>query len=145
MSIPIKDWYLGQDSKGEYYSRDEGTKVCSNMIQSNDYFNRRDKKMVNELKDSKSQVDEHINRLDKSIVKLIAKEETLLDSSKAVSRGVKDTAQNLANAIARIEKQADFNRLEKYVTLLERAESAMSSLAELEVSGKLDKIAGALK
>jgi len=145
MSIPIKDFYLFQDSKGEYYSREEATKMCSNLIQSNDYFNRRDRKMLNELKDSKSQVDEHINRLDKSIVKLIAKEETLLDSSKAVSKGVKDTAQNLANAIARIEKQADFNRLEKYVTLLERAESAMSSLAELEVSGKLDKIAGALK
>ena len=37
------------------------------------------------------------------------------------------------------------SRLERYVELLERAAVAMNSLAELEKTGKLEKIAGALK
>ena len=40
---------------------------------------------------------------------------------------------------------ANFERLERYVELLERAAQAMSGLAELEKNGKLEKIANAIK
>ena len=40
---------------------------------------------------------------------------------------------------------ANFERLERYVELLERASQAMSVLAELEKNGKLEKIANAIK
>jgi len=44
-----------------------------------------------------------------------------------------------------VQKQADFNNLTRYVELLERAATAMTTLSELEKAGKLQKIAGALK
>jgi hypothetical protein len=45
----------------------------------------------------------------------------------------------------KVEKTANFSNLERYVNLLERAATAMSTLAELEKEGKLDKISSALK
>ena len=44
-----------------------------------------------------------------------------------------------------IAEVANFERLERYVELLERAAQAMSVLAELEKNGKLEKIANAIK
>ena len=51
----------------------------------------------------------------------------------------------MSEGLSRIEKQANFDNLERYVTLLERANVALSALAELEKNGKLNKISEALK
>lgn len=61
------------------------------------------------------------------------------------SGGVRDAADKLAAGLNKIEKAANFDRLERYVELLERAAKAMDLLATLEQSGKLEKIAGALR
>lgn len=65
--------------------------------------------------------------------------------AKKCSGDVRKAADDLASGLAKVEKTANFSNLERYVNLLERAATAMHSLAELEKSGKLDKIAGALK
>ena len=67
------------------------------------------------------------------------------EDSKKASGAVRRSADDLASGLARIEKQANFANLERYVVLLERAAAALQSLAELERLGKLEKIAGALK
>lgn len=64
---------------------------------------------------------------------------------KKASGNIRKAADDLASGLAKVEKTANFSNLERYVGLLERAAAAMSTLAELEKSGKLDKIAGALK
>jgi hypothetical protein len=65
--------------------------------------------------------------------------------AKKCSGDVRKAADDLASGLAKVEKTANFGNLERYVNLLERAAIAMQTLAELEKSGKLDKIAGALK
>ncbi len=65
--------------------------------------------------------------------------------TKKASGDIRAAADSLSAGLARVEKQANFNNLERYVLLLERAAAAMAALAELEKSGKLEKIAGALK
>ena len=65
--------------------------------------------------------------------------------AKKCSGDVRKAADDLASGLAKVEKTANFSNLERYVSLLERAAIAMQTLAELEKSGKLDKIAGALK
>lgn len=65
--------------------------------------------------------------------------------AKKCSGDVRKAADDLASGLARVEKTANFSNLERYVNLLERAATAMQTLAELEKAGKLDKIAGALK
>ena len=65
--------------------------------------------------------------------------------AKKCSGDVRKAAGDLASGLSKVEKTANFSNLERYVNLLERAATAMQALAELEKSGKLDKIAGALK
>lgn len=72
-------------------------------------------------------------------------ERDLSQSTKLACGRVRSAAEDLVNGLAKCEKQANFDRLERYVSLLERAAQAMSTLADLEKSGKLDKISNALK
>ena len=51
----------------------------------------------------------------------------------------------MASGLSKIEKSADMARLQGYVELLERAATAMNALADLEKSGKLEKIANSLR
>lgn len=69
----------------------------------------------------------------------------LAASAKKCSGDVRQAANDLASGLGKVEKTANFSNLERYVNLLERAATAMQMLAELEKSGKLEKIAGALK
>lgn len=71
--------------------------------------------------------------------------ENVSENAKKVSGRVRTAAEDLANGLAKCEKQANFDRLDRYVQLLERAAQAMSILAELEKTGKLEKISSALK
>ena len=71
--------------------------------------------------------------------------EELQANVKKVSGNVRKAADDLASGLVRVEKTANFSNLERYVLLLERAATAMSTLAELEKEGKLDKISNALK
>jgi hypothetical protein len=64
---------------------------------------------------------------------------------KKVSGNVRKAADDLAAGLSKVEKTANFANLERYVNLLERAATAMSTLAELEKEGKLNKISSALK
>lgn len=70
---------------------------------------------------------------------------TLQQAAKKASGGIRSAAEDLSGGLVRMEKQANFGNLERYVSLLERAATAMQLLADLEKSGRLDKIASALK
>ena len=135
----------GQDRHGEYYAADKVTSTAVNMIAAGNYFNRRAKAMNKDLDTAKSAVEDANAAFNKQLNKLIETETKIAESAKKIAGKVKDSTQKLAGGLASIEKQANFDRLERYVELLERAEKSMSVLAELEKSGKLEKIAVALK
>lgn len=76
---------------------------------------------------------------------LSAKQSHLEETAKKVSGSVREQADKLASGLSRIEKAADFDKLERYVVLLERAATAFSTLADLEKTGKLEKIAASIR
>ena len=76
---------------------------------------------------------------------LMATSDELQANIKKVSGNVRKAADDLASGLMKVEKTANFSNLERYVNLLERAATAMSTLAELEKEGKLNKISSALK
>lgn len=92
---------------------------------------------------------ETLNEAERTFGKAIdsyqAKVTALSTIAKKCSGDVRKAADDLASGLVKVEKTANFSNLERYVTLLERAATAMQTLAELEKAGKLDKIAGALK
>ena len=77
--------------------------------------------------------------------KLIQKETEVSDSAKRVSGNVRKAANELNEGLQRIEKVANFQNLERYASVLERAASALTILADLEKSGSLEKISKAMK
>ena len=102
--------------------------------------------MMNDDYVKASEIAETADQLFKrNIDKLTVTTDTLQANVKKVSGNVRKAADDLSAGLAKVEKTANFANLEKYVALLERAATAMSTLAELEKAGKLEKIAGALK
>ena len=133
------------DKHGPGYKDSDVYALCAKLIQVGIYFERRRKKLTKAVDEATAQVDETIEKLGFSIQKLTKTEGQLTDSAKSVSEKVRTSTQKLAEGLHRIEKQANFSKLEQYVVLLERAEAALTQLGRLEESGKLDRIIGALK
>ena len=104
------------------------------------------------VKDMTSKTEETLEYL-KSVEKrsaqaldaLLAQEAKFSAEAKKIAGRVKDASEGISQGIARISKMAEFDRLERYVSVLERAAAAMTVLAELEASGRLERIATAIK
>jgi len=114
-------------------------------VSSGNHFRRRTHRMEKDVEEAVQRTQHYKTQLVRSMEDVVEMENTMGDTIKRVSGKVRDSAQKLSDGLAKIEKVANFDRLERYVELLERADKAMSSLAELEKSGKLEKIASAIR
>jgi hypothetical protein len=90
-------------------------------------------------------IDDGFKIYDSALNRYSDKINKLADLSKKGSEQVRQATEKLSQGMQRIEKQSNFEKLEKYCLLLERAASAMTILAELEKNGKLEKIIDAIK
>jgi len=127
------------------FKKSETIKVIAKSINNEVFFERRVKNMSNDLNSAKELVDNSIEHLSLSIDKLLKMEETISEGTKKVSGKVRDASKKLNDGLTNIEKTANFDRLERYVSLLERAEKSLGALAELENNGQLEKIANAIR
>ena len=134
------------DKHGPAYSKNDVLKATIRKINtSDDFFVWKGNKMMEDTSRAIQRTEATINDFSHVMDRFNELEANIVSSSKKATSALKDSAERLAQGIARVEKAANFERLERYVGLLERAATAMNLLAELETSGKLDKIAGALK
>lgn len=133
------------DKHGAIYKREDVDKSCLKMIVAKTYFFMGAKKMTTDAEKAIELTDDVQARFSKSLDRLVNTQERFSENTKKVSGNVRDAANKLADGLAKIEKTANFDKLERYVILLERAASAMTVLAELEKNGKLEKIANAIK
>lgn len=65
--------------------------------------------------------------------------------AKTVSQATRKAANDMAEGLQRIERLANFDALERRAALIERLANAMQVLADIEKSGKLEKIINAIK
>jgi ribosomal protein L24 len=134
------------DKTGPLYEYDNVTRHIIKDIQvSKTYFKKRGAKMTIELQAVENQVNEYTKIIGKAVDRMVSQEKVFVDSVKVTSGKLRDSTQKLADGLTRIEKTADFDKLQKYADLLERVERSISALAELESSGKLGKVAEALR
>ena len=101
--------------------------------------------MSNQIDEATAVVNDAQKKFNHALESFMSTHQVFAESVKKTSSQVRESADKLMNGLQKVEKTADFNRLERYVDLLERAAVAMNSLAELEKQGKLEKIASALK
>lgn len=71
--------------------------------------------------------------------------ELVLKEAQSVSRNVRQASESLGQGLARIEKTANLDKLERHANTLERIVDSLKYLSEMESAGKLDKIAAVLK
>ena len=109
------------------------------------FYTERTKKMNDDLRKASDMLDEADKLLNDRLNKYKATQEKIVNQTKQISSALRDSTQKMSEGLSRIERQANFDNLERYVTLLERANVALSALAELEKNGKLNKISEALK
>lgn len=133
------------DKHGPGYSRESVDEMCKRFIVSGNYFYRMAKQMTTDTEKAIELTDDVEKRFSQSLGRFTAIERRFSDESKKASGSVRDAANKLADGLAKVEKAANFDRLERYVELLERAANAMNTLAELDKSGRLSKIAEAIK
>lgn len=137
---PIK-----QDSKGLHWSQDDISTLCAADINTGTYFQRRAKSMTQDFAKATEVCDDAIKLFQRSIDSLVEAQGRISEVSKRTSGNVRKAADDLQSGLNRIEKVASFDRLDRAVTVLERAAAALTILAELEKDGKLERIANAVK
>lgn len=135
------------DSKGPGWTVATINEFAANelTLSTGKYLTRRAKNMTTDYEAATKIADEATKMFKKSHSDLIDVAAELQESAKKASGSVRKSADDLAQGLLKVQKQADFNNLTRYVELLERAATAMTTLADLEKAGKLQKIAGALK
>lgn len=136
---------VGHDKHGPMFEANNVNLLVAKMINTDVYFTRKAKKMTTDLDKAQFHIDDAMKRFTSSIDNLSKVEELFIGKSKKVTSAVKDSEEKLLQGLARVEKAANFERLNRYVELLERAATAMNQLAELQKDGKLDKIASAIR
>ena len=137
----------GYDKHGPKWNADDINKVVVKEINSEDgtYFKRTAQDVSKDFQNATELIKAEQNLLHRSLENLKTTTDNLKQEIKKVSGDVRKAADDLASGLLKVEKQANFANLERYVSLLERAATSMQTLAELEKTGKLEKIAGALK
>jgi len=138
---------IGHDKHGPKWKAEDVNKLIAKEINSEDgsYFKRNAQDVNKDFKNATELIKAEENLLYRSIDNLKTTTDSLKQEIKKVSGDVRKAADDLASGLLKVEKQANFANLERYVSLLERAATSMQTLAELEKTGKLEKIAGALK
>lgn len=133
------------DKRGPMYLKSDVDGTILRTICAEQYFYMRVPIMTADAQKAIDATETAMKKFSETIDRFFEIETKVITSSKRASGALKDASERLGQGIARVEKAADFDRLERYVGLLERAETAMRGLAELEASGRLEKIADAIR
>lgn len=133
------------DKHGPAFLEKHVIEMCMNMILTETFFEKKAKTMTTDAEKAIEKTEKVTKEFAATLDKFHCVERNFAEQSKRAAGNVRDAIEKLANGLAKIEKAANFDRLEKYVNLLERAAKAMETLAELESSGKLEKIAVAIR
>lgn len=136
---------VGQDRYGEKWDAAQVNKFVAGDILAGNHIERRAKDMATDFEKATQIVDDSAAMFKKAHDVMMAAQEKASDAAKKTSSQIRDAANKLADGLQRVEKAANFDKLERYVALLERAAAAMTTLAELEKDGKLERIANAVK
>ena len=139
---------LSQGKNGEVWSMEDARAAIIAEIadeSSDTIIERGLKKGVERINYAEKVLGEAIVVFEKTRLHLVSKEDAITESSKITSQNVRKAANDLAEGLQRIEKLANFDRLERNVQLLERAAAALTTLAELEKNGKLAGVVSAMR
>jgi len=129
------------------WTRKSVAKALTTIVNNNPelFFQQEARNIMKEIKNATDIMDKAIEHFDKSYQRFRLLETAIQKDIKTKAGDIKAAEEKLMQGLARIEKAANFDRLQQYVSLIERASSAMTLLADLQKDGRLDKIATAIR
>jgi len=129
------------------WSHKKVVQACAKMVSINPelYFKQKARNIMKEMTNATDIMDKAIEHFDKSYQRFQLLETAIQKDIKTKAGDIKGAEEKLMQGLARIEKAANFDRLQQYVSLIERASSAMKILADLESDGRLGRIATAIR
>lgn len=120
--------------------------MCLNAITSGGYFySYKVKQMKKDLDTASEVLDQAKDNFNQRLDGFADSQNKLMETTKKTCGHIRDQTDKLNQAFAKLEKQGNLDVIERYVAVFERAEKALSTLAELEANGKLDRIFKAVK
>jgi hypothetical protein len=136
----------GYDKHGPKWLRSDVEKaVVRRILSSSDYFTYRAKQMNDDVAKATEITEGATKRFSQVLHEFDKTHVEFSNSAKKASSSVRVAADAMASGLLKIERTANFDRLERMVGLLERAATAMTTMAELEKGGQLKKISEAIK
>ena len=129
------------------WSEKSVAKALAKVVNTNPelYFKQKARNIMKEITSATDIMDKAIEHFDTTYKRFESIETVMQKNIKRKAGDIKAAEEKLMQGLARIEKAANFDRLQQYVLLIERASSAMQILADLEKEGRLDKIATAIR
>lgn len=134
-----------QTKEGLMFDNATVLQTVKTSINQGNYFQRRAKTMTQDLNEASETIEQALDFFNQKLNQFVKTEAEFVQKTKKQSGDLRDAVQKLGDGLARIEKTANFDRLERMVLLIERAADAMERLQALQASGKLDKILAAMK
>ena len=119
--------------------------MLTKSINEGNFFRHRTKNMTKDLNAATESIDQALVFFNEKLNQFIQTEDRFVKAAKKQSGDLRDAVQKLGDGLQRIEKTANFDKLERMVLLIERAADAMERLDSLQQAGKLDKILAAIK
>lgn len=144
---PFIEGDLAQAAKmrGDSWRMSEVRDMCVQDILIGNHFQRRAKTVSDDLKTATKTCEGAQQLFNTTFDAMLKAQERVTEGAKRTSTSIRKSTDELGQAMARLEKAVNFDRLERCVALLERSASALSTLAQLEQDGKLDKVIAAIK
>lgn len=109
------------------------------------HFQRRARTMTKQIEEATQIVEGATALFSKSFDRFMDAEKRAAEAAKLASGRVRKSANELHEGIQKIDKVANFDKLERQVAILERAAKAMQLLADLDRSGDLQRISSVLR
>jgi hypothetical protein len=151
MNLTLEDVGLQHPDKiiksDPLWSTKSVAKALAKIVDNNPelFFQQKARNIMKEITNATDIMDKAIEHFDKSYKRFELIETSMQKNIRTKAGDIKAAEEKLMQGLARIEKAANFDRLQQYVSLIERASSAMKILADLETEGRLDKIATAIR
>ena len=133
------------DKKGPMYLRSQLIDVVIKETQLGIHTPKREKTMADNIDCASDEIKSATAKFEKVFSRMVEVENAASAEAKKVSGNIRKAADDLASGLLKVQKTADFASLERHVSLLERAASALTVLADLDKDGRLEKLIKSMK
>lgn len=132
---------------GEVFAKKDTvfTAIAENINTGNHLQRQANHRVTPDFKAAAETIEAMVDHLEETQSRMLKGMDAIAKGATDASRKARSSASEMAALLEKINRGANYERLERNVALLERTAAAMQTLAELEKSGHLARVMRALQ